>query len=211
MSVPARLFLPLLFAFVRGSAWAGDAGSAVEEYRLGCESGHAADCSFLGSAYASGSSELVEHDVAQAAEFFGKAALLDDKACDRGDASACLDAGVLYDHSFAALPQGSDPGKALAFYRKACALKSAKGCFAVGESYFVGWGKDEKTSKRAADKAEAYRKACELGHAPGCRRLAEMYGSGTGVAKDKAKAAGLRVKACVLDPDSSDCAKAAKP
>ncbi len=90
------------------------------------------------------------------------------KACEAGDAKACLDLGDMY-----AQGQGVEksPSKAFDLFKNACDGGDAYGCNNLGWMYQKGEGVEKSLSKAA----ELYKKACDGGMALSCSSLADPY------------------------------------
>jgi membrane associated rhomboid family serine protease len=84
--------------------------------------------------------------------------------CDRGDADACFQAGLLYDFARGVERQGE---RAAGYYEKACDGGQAPGCNNLGVMYARG---ADRPKDRAAAEA-LYEKACKAGNAKGCENL----------------------------------------
>ncbi|MDX1917742.1 MAG: tetratricopeptide repeat protein [Candidatus Caenarcaniphilales bacterium] len=111
------------------------------------------------------------------------------KACESGNADACIVMGTLY-HQGRGVKQ--DPLKELYFYEQACNHNHAIGCDYVGVLYELGKGVEPDAHKAFL----LYEKSCDLGGAAGCYDLAGMYDQGRGgVAQDPVKAQDLFTKA----------------
>jgi Sel1 repeat len=108
-------------------------------------------------------------------------------ACDRFDARACTDLGVMYRRG-----QGvkKDFPRAAEFSLRGCDGGNALGCTNLGLMY---WNNVlPKNDKRAV---ELFGRGCDGGDKNGCRALAFMYENGQGVPKDPGRAAILSQRA----------------
>ena len=102
-------------------------------------------------------------------------------ACDKFNAKACTDLGVMYRRG-----QGvrRDYPRATKFTLRGCDGGNAQGCTNLGLMY---WNNVlPKDDQRAG---ELFARACDGGDAHGCRALAFLYEQGQGVTKDLARAA----------------------
>jgi TPR repeat protein len=110
--------------------------------------------------------------------------------CDAGAADRCRRAGTTLQFGTKAVTK--DDKRALAFYDRACALKSAAGCVSAGQMWEFHHGVEKDDRKAAA----LYKQACDLDDQVGCANYAIMLERGTGVPKDEAAATTLFDKAC---------------
>lgn len=141
-----------------------------------------------------------------------------EKSCNLGYAEACMQRGYNNVKNYEV---------ELKYYKRACELKLANGCFFVyqrlypkgkkaeafsylqeayklePQKYAVVLGgayKEGRGIKKDLTKArEIFEEACKDGVGTGCGALGEMYLDGDGVAKDIAKAEMYFDKACALD------------
>jgi len=111
------------------------------------------------------------------------------QGCEQGDAVACNNLGVIYEHGYGVTP---DARTAFRAFERACLGGSPDGCGNLGVLYERGEG-------TAADLSEAvrlYEQACNTGAALGCSNLGALYAHGKGVARDATRARGLFALAC---------------
>ena len=121
-----------------------------------------------------------------------------DDFCTRGRASACTALGSIYSSKY-------DYGApefltAVVYFRKACDLKLASGCFDLADSY-------ERLSERGKDYdfLRVYQKACDLKYDLACRRAGEIYLGGIGTPRDTAKGVEYLGRACgISDYEACD-------
>lgn len=105
-----------------------------------------------------------------------------EKACAKGDASACVDYGYNL--------EPSEPAKAVAVYRAACAKNTLPAC-----SNLALMLRDARGAAKNLDEAAAVaKKACDGGNAPGCLHLALVKDA----ANDFAAANSAYDRACTL-------------
>lgn len=109
--------------------------------------------------------------------------------CTSGLADGCSLLAAIYENGTGV---AQDYAKAVAFYEKACELRSVWDCYYVGYLYNVGTSVPQDFAKALA----YFQQACDEGSADGCASLGGMYVLGTGVAEDFAKAGELYQKAC---------------
>ncbi|HNT29255.1 MAG TPA: tetratricopeptide repeat protein, partial [bacterium] len=84
-----------------------------------------------------------------------------DKACDKGDARACSNAGFMYINGDGA-PLDQEMGRAL--FEKSCTMKHGEGCYNLGNVHESGAGVEKDTAKAL----EYYTLACSLDHKKAC-------------------------------------------
>lgn len=82
-----------------------------------------------------------------------------ERACERGDGSACVDVGYNL--------EPSDPAKAVAVYRSACAKNVLAACSNLALMLRDARG----APKNLVEAAQVAKKACDGGNAPGCLHL----------------------------------------
>jgi TPR repeat protein len=140
----------------------------LEVFQRGAEHGHAPSMGNLGIAYYHGYG--VEQDYAKAREWF-------EKAADKGDYSAMLNLGVLYE-------EGQDYAKAREWYEKAADKGDYGAMWSLGQLYEDGRGVAQDYAKAR----EWYEKAADKGGSDGMWGLGRLYENGHGVAQDYAKA-----------------------
>jgi len=109
--------------------------------------------------------------------------------CDRGNAEACFNLGILYGTGDGVAP---DKVMAVQLFQKACDGGDAAGCLNLGSAYARG-GVVARDNVKAA---QLFQKACAGGNRRGCYSLGLGYYEGAGVAQDKVRAAQLFQKAC---------------
>ena len=163
----------------------------------------------------------------------GRAAAADfadtQRACDKGEASACVEVAMAYASGDALT---ADTAKAAKLFRRGCEAGEAKGCNGLGVLALSGNGvtKDEKKAVSLFRKACAsgyssgclnlglceeagdgvspdlseaqqhYSRACDLGSAEGCSNSGWAYLTGRGVASDASLGIGFLARACDTDP-----------
>jgi serine/threonine protein kinase len=119
------------------------------------------------------------------------------RACEGGDAAACLDRGQRYESG-----EGGpkDEGRAATLYRQACEGGAAGGCTRLGVLHNSGRGVERDLGLASV----LYEKGCAGGDRAGCNNLGTLYEFGlVGVAKDEVRAAGFYKLACDLgDPQA---------
>ena len=159
----------------------GDAKTAVEFYKTGCEGGNMGGCFALGVAYYKG--EGVPKDGAQMVSYFKK-------ACVGGMLRACGSLGLVY-HTGQGVPK--DPKKVVAYWGKACDDGHLASCRDLGQALI------KKNFKQALG---YQKKACAGDLAAGCNSVAwNLAEKGKGKQLDEAMAAAQ--KAVKLDPQAS--------
>jgi TPR repeat protein len=114
-----------------------------------------------------------------------------DVGCRRGDAAACNNLGVSYQHGYGTEP---DDGIALSIFDRACHAGSADGCNNRGAVLEQGWLRGEDI----APIRESYEHACQQGSGLGCSNLGALHARGRGVPRDPALAAWLFERACQM-------------
>jgi TPR repeat protein len=113
-----------------------------------------------------------------------------ERACEAGQAAACLNVGLKYHAGKGAAP---DPAKALARFARACDLGGpVSACAKAAELLDAGKGAPRDARRAAA----LYDKACKADSPSSCTNLGRLTLAGDGVAKDPAAAAALFEKAC---------------
>ena len=90
-----------------------------------------------------------------------------EKACDNGDAGACVDLGYMYGTGKGV---EQDSTRAMELYEKGCEGGNAVGCANLGWMYYRGRGLAPDRSRARA----LLEKACALGNQWGCDRLGEI-------------------------------------
>jgi len=107
-------------------------------------------------------------------------------ACEAGDAVACNDLGVSYEHGYS-VPR--DSVAAAQLFERACNGGVTDGCNNLG----AGLERREATRARAS---ELYRRACEAGSALGCSNLGALYARSARTPADVRSARQLFERAC---------------
>jgi uncharacterized protein len=157
----------------------------------GCDSGRAADCLALGSAYADGDGVPADRP---------RALGLYEKACACGAATACYQLGLV--HLFGAdVPQ--DPARAALLLGKGCDGGEADACIELASAYDTGrpdtqiLPRDEARAGALFERAfRVSDTACAAGDMRVCGVLAWLYTTGRGVDRDPARAAQLLQRGC---------------
>lgn len=127
---------------------------AIELFELACEGGSASGCEALAKMYREGRS--MPKDPRRSKELM-------EKACEHGAAESCRSVGM------DALKDG-DQATAVRLLTRACELRNAISCLAVGTFYVTGTG-----VARDLDKAREFlRRACNMGERAACDRLADL-------------------------------------
>ena len=165
---------------------ASDPAGAYAAYRRGCDAfpGGAQNC-FAAALLANGDDRVataIPPDPEAAQRYYLK-------ACERGFADGCSNAGV---HDV----QTSDAARGHELLVKSCTMKSGLGCYNLGVVVRDGEGV-------AADHARAatlFEQACTYQHGGGCRNLGLALMKGDGVVLDQQRAAQLLDQACTLAP-----------
>jgi TPR repeat protein len=118
----------------------------------------------------------VAQDDAAAARVF-------EKACNGGNATACLRLALVTPAVDAAPGVAADPlqGPSSALLEKACAGGNATGCLELGL-----WHSMVGKEPNLVAAASLYRRACEGDEPIGCMWLGELYSKGSGVPQDRA-------------------------
>ncbi len=110
-------------------------------------------------------------------------------SCDRGDARACYNFGVML---YQGLGIEANPSRAANLYQKACESGSAEACLELGQLFEYG-----KTVPRDGPRAaQLLKRACDGGSASACQHLGSMLQNGTGIPHDYARARLLATQAC---------------
>jgi TPR repeat protein len=129
----------------------------------------------------------------------GGAVRVDDleKACDGGDARACVRGAHALLH---ATLVRADDARAGAMLTKACAADDGDSCANLG--YLVAYGRYGNDGVREA--VRHYEKGCELNSSLGCTNLAAVLAEGGwGVEADPTRALAALRKACGLGDDEA--------
>jgi TPR repeat protein len=116
-------------------------------------------------------------------------AIVDNQACDGGDAAGCDKLGSLYQ-------EGEDTGRRLdqakALFGRACDAGNRLGCEHLGGMYLRGEG-GRKDPEQAA---WLYKKGCRAGDLAACTALGRLFTQGEGVIKSSGQAAAWFKSAC---------------
>jgi TPR repeat protein len=145
-----------------------------------CEKGVGASCYKLGGMYQFGNSG-VEKNIARAIEFYLK-------ACDRGNAQACNDAGAAFPTS----GSGSDPTRVAELYKRGCTLGDPYACGNLGSLYEQGRG----VTKNLPQAVDLLNRACTGGAFFSCVTLGRIYQMGENGPKDDTRAFNLYRQGC---------------
>lgn len=174
-----------------------------------CGGGRALSCLMLGQLESEG--RYIPRDLEKAGQSFGRACDLGiseacaaltafvsaggqiafQKACEHRDGASCFILGALY-HNGNGVPK--DDVRALALFRKSCAVGWWRGCGRLGESYL--WGEGTPADNEMA--IDNFERACANHYAPSCFNSAIMYRRGMGVREDPKLAAERLRQACDL-------------
>ena len=114
-----------------------------------------------------------------------KARLYYEIACDKGNAGACNNLGVLY---VSGRGVAKNNAKAKALYEKACNMNEAIACDNVGGYYY--------NAREFAKAKAAFEKGCEGNKADSCSNLGVLYEFGEGVRQDFSQAKAYYGKGC---------------
>ncbi len=153
-------------------------------YALACEYGSANGCFQMKMAYRYGKG--VKKSEQLALKYAEKNCKLSKYAC------ATL--GSIYEK--AELGVKKEFKKAVFYYQKACAVKSAEGCYKLGNMYYFGKGVKQSHTKALKHYKQACDKTGQYGMPKGCNNLAVLYEKGRGVKKDRQKAYAFYKRAC---------------
>lgn len=129
----------------------GDLAAAADAYRRGCELGVAISCTATAALRSLGLASITTDDEIAFAQ----------RGCDGGDAVGCANLGRI-------LIRGVDPPRAVALFRRACALDHAVSCYDLALS--LGRGEGGPVDVEGANAAA--RRGCELGSAEACSLFA---------------------------------------
>ena len=124
----------------------------------------------------------------------GKAAELNQRACDADLGVACVNLGFAYQHGRGVT---QNHPYALNSYQKACNLGVARGCNNLGDLYKDGKGAAQNFAKAV----ELFNAACHSKQEPdhhSCYSLGKLYFKGEGVEKNTQNALKLFDRACKL-------------
>ena len=169
--------------FSAGAAWAdfddgvaalkrGDYATALQEFRLLAEQGHAEAQNNVGVMFGNGLG--VSQDHAEAAKWYRKAA-------EQGHVEAQKNLGGMY---FKGVGVSQNHAEAAKWYRKAAEQGHAGAQNNLGFMYSNGLG----VSKNEAEATKWFRKAAEQGFAEAQKNLGFMYFNGKGISKNEAEA-----------------------
>jgi len=153
-----------------------------------CEGGIALGCRYAARLYEDGGNGV--------AIDFSLAEKYSRLACDGGNATGCVNLGILYANGNAV---AKDDAQAVALYKMACDGGSASGCSNLGVHYLngTGVGKDAALAESYFRKTVALASTgCNGADGISCFSLGQSYHSGHGVSKDDAQAAVFYQKAC---------------
>lgn len=118
--------------------------------------------------------------------------------CEAGDAGDCAAVGTFY------MQERRDTAQARLYLERACAQKSADGCFRLGELYEQGTGEEGPDLFRAA---RMYMEACKLDHGAACEVLGGMHYDGRGTPQNPQQSVQFYVWGCKLG-DALSCNEA---
>jgi len=107
------------------------------------------------------------------------------EACERNQAGACNNAGLVYQTGVAGSTIEKDMSKAVELFQKACDYGHKNGCFNLSTVYLTGKDGIPKDMKKAY---ELSLKSCEMMHPWGCANVSRMYAIGDGVEKNTQEA-----------------------
>lgn len=117
--------------------------------------------------------------------------------CEAGDMEDCAALGTFY------MQERRDGTAARQYLERACAQKSAEGCFRLGELYEQGVGM-EPDLRRAA---RMYLEACKLEYGPACEVLGSQHYDGHGTPQNQQQSVQFYVYGCRLG-DALSCNEA---
>jgi uncharacterized protein len=109
--------------------------------------------------------------------------------CEQGNAAACNNLGVTYEHGAFGAP---NPRAAFRAFDRACDGGNADGCSNLGALYERGEG----ASVDLKQSLQLYERACYAGSALGCSNLGALHARGRGVQRDRGEARRLFMVAC---------------
>jgi len=107
------------------------------------------------------------------------------EACEKNQAGACNNAGLVYQNGVTGSTIEKDISKAVQLFQKACDYGHKNGCFNLSAIYLMGKDGIPKDMKRAY---ELSLKSCEMMHPWGCANVSRMYALGDGVEKNTQEA-----------------------
>jgi TPR repeat protein len=111
------------------------------------------------------------------------------RACDQGQAAACLRAGA---ELRAGKSVPADAAAAAALFDKACSAGQVEGCYFLAAQYQLGEGVDLDVERARG----LHQTACDAGHGGGCLELANLSLRSDGTSADPVRTADLYEKAC---------------
>lgn len=123
---------------------------ALALFRQACAAGHAEACRHLSGMSRRGPAARADQQLVRSAL---------ERSCQRRDATACHELGLVFERSDWAL--------AAASHRRACDGGLGAGCASLADLYLAGRGVDR--DGRAAERL--LERACKVGHRPACGRL----------------------------------------
>jgi len=112
-----------------------------------------------------------------------------ESACNTGDAVACNDLGVSYEHGYSV---ARDSRAAAALFERACEAGVADSCNNLGALHERGAGVPASLDSAR----ELYQRACDQHSALGCSNLGALYARGAGSVIDRDEARRLFAQAC---------------
>ncbi|KAK7863385.1 hypothetical protein R5R35_004349 [Gryllus longicercus] len=113
------------------------------------------------------------------------------KACELGDVSGCLSAGMMNINRGSHCRKDRDPKLGMTLLEKCCEGKRAYCCFFLSGMFISG----VKEAEIEKDMSKAYKfalRACELGEMQACANVSLMYKRGEGIEKNEELAAKYR-------------------
>jgi len=114
-----------------------------------------------------------------------------ERACERGAAGGCFNAGLL-----AKLAAAPDFEKSARMMKRGCDLKDNEACNQLGAAYRKGRGIAQDLQKAFS----LFGQSCEDGNGNACANVSSMYEAGEGMAADLELAVAFAAKACDDDP-----------
>jgi TPR repeat protein len=171
----------LAVSYARGDGVSKDAAKAEEYYRAGCQAEEMQSCFNLAVMLNETGKPATQRE----------AMTLFNKACEGGDATGCLNAGLLM-RSPPGGKMSAKPAEAANLFQKACDADLAAGCLELGRQAATGTGVDQDLQRAAM----LFQKACQRDSASACAFLAGLHAEGRGVNKDDQRAMDLYRRAC---------------
>lgn len=107
------------------------------------------------------------------------------EACEKKNAGACNNAGLVYQNGVKGSAIEKDMPKAVEMFTKACDYGHKNGCFNLSTIYLMGKDGIPKDMQKAL---ELSLKSCEMMHPWGCANVSRMYAKGDGVEKNPQEA-----------------------